>query len=392
MSTIKPPFLAISDPSTSRALFNASCYFGVPDTDPEIASNQKIVNAIQEDGTLVPLSQPVSTSSGGVWVYNGSPVRLDISGDYSFTALNSQGAQVYHADSVDNPESGSDGFSGVVIAEKQVLAAGQVDVEFSNVGANESVFYIITTAGDQGVLSKDIDDGNGGDYTVKNSTTITLTSSKNDGDIVLGRQNDPTGQLVPVNDDAESLLVFDALSDAAASAVAGNLEAGNTVTLNGNAATGDGLGGDKYLVQLTTEANDDVNYLDLNGTLQLALKNNYYRFQNYSETIGTSSSAAGVLNINLDDGAVQTITLTESITSIAFVNYNPDPAFASTVTLRVEQDGVGGWGISWPASILWAGGTAPTVTAAAGAIDMFGFTTYDGGTTWKGFSLGANFS
>jgi len=386
MSKIDPPFLAVPDPNTSRALFNASCYFGVPDTDPEISANQKLVNAIQEDGTLVPLAQPVLTSSGGVWTYNGSPVRLDIDGDYSFTALNSQGAQTYHADTVSNPADGSAGFSGVVVREQQVLTAGQTTVVFSTVGANESVFYVETKVGDQGFLAKDID------YTVTDSVTIELTSSKNAGDIVVARQNDPTGQLVPVNDDAESLLVFAALSDAAASAVAGNLVAGDTVTLNGNAATGDGLGGDKYLVQVTGPANDGVNFLDLNGVLQLALQNNYYRFQNYSETIGVASSAAGVLNIDIDSGAVQTITLTESITSIAFVNFNPDSDYSSTVTLRVVQDGIGGWGVTWPAAIVWAGGVAPTVTSTANAVDMYGFTTYDGGVTWLGFSLGADFS
>lgn len=384
MSTIKPPFLAVPDPNTSRALFNASCYFGLPDTDPEITSNQKLVNAIQEDGTLVSLSQPVLTNSGGVWVYNGSPVRLDISGDYSFTANNSQGAEVYHADRVSNPESGSDGFSGVVIIENQTLTAGQLDVVFEDVGANESVFYIETKIGDQGFLAKDID------YVVKNSTTITLTSSKNAGDVIQGRQNDPTGQLVPVNDDADSLLVFDSLSDAQSSAVAENLIAGNTVTLNGNAATGDGLGGDKYIAQLTTEVNDGVNYLDLNGTLQLALKDNYYRFQNYSEKLGTASSSAGVINIDLNQGLTQSITLTESITSLTFINSNPLVGYSSSLTLRVIQDGVGSWGLSWPSNILWSG-PAPSLTPTAGAVDMFGFSTYDGGANWYGFALGSNF-
>ena len=390
MSTIQPPFLSVPDPNTSRALFNASCYFGVPDTDPEIESNQKLVRAIQENGTLVSLDQPVSTNSGGLWVYNGSVVRLDISGDYSFTALNSQGAQAYHADRVDNPEDGSSGFSGVVIPEKQVLTSGQLDVTFSTVGANEAVFYYITTYADQGVLSKDLGDGNGGDYVVKNSTTITLTSSKNTGDIILGRQNDPTGQLVPVNDDAESLLVFPALSDAAASAASGNLVAGDTVTLNGLSATGDGLGGDKYLVQLTAVANDGVNYLDLNGTLQLAIQNNYYRFQNYAEKIGTAASAAGVLNIDLNAGVVQEITLTESITSMTFINFNSLSGYSNTITLKITQDGVGSWGVAWPPSVRWAGGVSPTVTLAANATDRFAFTT-DDGVTWDGFTLGANF-
>jgi hypothetical protein len=386
MTEITNPYIYIPDPDKSRALFNAKLYFGLPDTDPTIASNQKLVRGIQEDGIPVSLAQPVLTNSGGVPELNGKPLRLDVSGDYSFTALDRLDVQKYYAPNVENPESGSDGFSGVVVIEDQELSLGQLDVTFSNVGANESVFYLQTNIGDQGFLAKDID------YTVKNSTTITLTSSKNAGDKVIGRQNDPTGQLVPVNDDAESLLVFSDLAGAAASAASGKLTAGNTVTLNGNAVSGDGLGGDKYLVQVTGPANDGVNYLDLNGTLQLALQNNYYRFQNYSESIVTATSTAGVLNLNLDSGASQQITLTESVSSLAFVNFNPNSDYSSTITLKVQQDGVGSWGITWPGTIVWAGGTAPTVTLAANSIDIFGFTTYDAGATWFGFSLGADFS
>ena len=71
---------------------------------------------------------------------------------------------------------------------------------------------------------------------------------------------------------------------------------------------------------------------------------------------------------------------------------NPDSDYSSTITLRVVQDGVGGYGVTWPASIVWAGGTAPTVTSTANASDIYGFTTYDSGVTWYGFSLGQDFS
>jgi hypothetical protein len=386
MTEITNPYIYIPDPDQSRALFNAKLYFGLQDTDPTISTNQKLVKGIQEDGIPVSLAQPILTNSGGVPELNGKPLRLDISGNYSFTALSRLDVQKYYAPNVENIESGSDGFSGVVVIENNTLILGQTTVTLATVGANESVFYIHTAIGDQGFLAKDID------YTVTDSTTIELTGSKNAGDIVVARQNDPTGQLVPVNDDAKALLVFSALSDAAASAVAGNLIAGDTVTLNGNSASGDGLGGDKYLVQVTGPANDGVNYLDLNVTLQLSLKNNYYRFQNYSETIATAVSSAGVLNINLNDGASQQTILTENISSLTFVNFNPIATHSSTVTLKVQQDGVGNFGIVWPASIVWSGGTAPTVTLAADSIDLFGFTTYDAGITWFGFSLGADFS
>ena len=39
---------------------------------------------------------------------------------------------------------------------------------------------------------------------------------------------------------------------------------------------------------------------------------------------------------------------------------------------------------TWPTSVKWAGGTAPTLTAAG--VDILTFYTRDGGTIWRGFA------
>ena len=130
----------------------------------------------------------------------------------------------------------------------------------------------------------------------------------------------------------------------------------------------------------------------MNGTLQLALQSNYYRFQNYAETKATATLNAGTISIDFNDGLSQTVTLTENVTDVTFANFNPSSSYISNVTLRVTQDGIGGRTITWPVSILWAGGAAPTVSAGAGEVDIYGFTTYDGGSTWFGFSLGQGFA
>ena len=46
----------------------------------------------------------------------------------------------------------------------------------------------------------------------------------------------------------------------------------------------------------------------------------------------------------------------------------------------------GAYTVTFPASVKWAGGTAPTLTASG--YDDLGFFTIDGGTTWQGFVLG----
>jgi len=46
-------------------------------------------------------------------------------------------------------------------------------------------------------------------------------------------------------------------------------------------------------------------------------------------------------------------------------------------TLKIAQDGTGGHTVTWNAIYKFAGGTAPTVSVGAGAVDVFRFL-YDG--------------
>lgn len=75
---------------------SGSIYVGKPDTDPTVVGNRVTVTGMKEDGTTVTMSQPISTSAGGIPLYNGSPVVLSVYGDYSLTVLNSLGSQVYY--------------------------------------------------------------------------------------------------------------------------------------------------------------------------------------------------------------------------------------------------------------------------------------------------------
>lgn len=100
MSTINFPIIYIPDPEQGRPLFFGKVFVGQPDLDPEIVGNQKQLNVVQEDGTVVPVSQPLILSAGGVPVYNGSPVRLDVAGNYSIKILSKLDVQVYYVDNV----------------------------------------------------------------------------------------------------------------------------------------------------------------------------------------------------------------------------------------------------------------------------------------------------
>ncbi len=55
------------------------------------------------------------------------------------------------------------------------------------------------------------------------------------------------------------------------------------------------------------------------------------------------------------------------------------------VRLYLKQDTTGGRLVTWPSSIRWAGGAPPTLSTAAGLVDVVHLGTLDGGQTWEGF-------
>ncbi len=57
--------------------------------------------------------------------------------------------------------------------------------------------------------------------------------------------------------------------------------------------------------------------------------------------------------------------------------------------LELLQDGTGSRIVTWPGSVVWPGGSAPTLTTTAGATDILLFESRDGGTTWFGYLTGA---
>ncbi len=105
--------------------------------------------------------------------------------------------------------------------------------------------------------------------------------------------------------------------------------------------------------------------------------------QDYTE-INTASSQSSAYTINLANGNVFSLTLTGTVT-ISFSNV---PASnASSVTLFLIQDGTGSRTVVWPGSVIWPGGTAPTLTTTASHVDMIVLMTTNAGTTWRAASV-----
>lgn len=102
-----------------------------------------------------------------------------------------------------------------------------------------------------------------------------------------------------------------------------------------------------------------------------------------NEPVTTANSGTSYA-LNLSNGPNFVITLTGNCT---FTITNP-PANASAFNLVLKQDGSGSKTVTWPSSVDWALGSAPTISSAANSVDIFTFYTVDGGTNWFGFMAG----
>lgn len=84
-----------------------------------------------------------------------------------------------------------------------------------------------------------------------------------------------------------------------------------------------------------------------------------------------ASSSSGTLTLNFTATQVFTVTTTENISTITVSN----PVAGQKVTIIFTQGA--SHTIAFPAGWKWAGGTAPTFTTGAGAIDIVSVL-YDG--------------
>lgn len=105
----------------------------------------------------------------------------------------------------------------------------------------------------------------------------------------------------------------------------------------------------------------------------------------YTEEL-VSASTSTAYTISLANGSVQYLTLTGNCTYTF-----PTPAAGKSFTLVQKQDGTGSRTVTWPASVKWPAGTAPTITATASKADKFVFTAIDS-SSWLGSVAGQNYT
>jgi hypothetical protein len=108
------------------------------------------------------------------------------------------------------------------------------------------------------------------------------------------------------------------------------------------------------------------------------------------ETCVANATSGSTDTISLTDGNVHNVTLTANCT----FTFSAPPASGTSgsFTLFLNQDGTGSRTATWPGTVKWAGGTAPTLTTTASRTDILVFTTIDAGSIWYGAVSGQDFS
>ena len=178
----------------------------------------------------------------------------------------------------------------------------------------------------------------------------------------------------------------------------GNIDAGN-LNLTGLLAVGSAGNGNISGVSVLTAGNVDAGNVNVTEAIVVA--------GGAGGTISTGNVDAG--NVNVTDGilagyyietylaltgttvaidctAASVFSLTTSgATTFSFTNVPSTANTALGLTLEVTAGGT--HTLTWPASVKWAGGSAPDAPASS-ETNIYGFYTRDAGTNWYGFLSG----
>ena len=98
---------------------------------------------------------------------------------------------------------------------------------------------------------------------------------------------------------------------------------------------------------------------------------NYFREETMAHVFldeYNNGNSGATKTITWTNGNKQKLTLTGNCT-FTFVA----PAGACSITLKLIQDNTGNRTITWPATVKWPAGTAPTLTTAGNAVDIISF-------------------
>lgn len=117
----------------------------------------------------------------------------------------------------------------------------------------------------------------------------------------------------------------------------------------------------------------------------------------YLAVAGQHTAGKATTEVTLSDGA--TITINCALSNVFQVTLGgnrtiaapTNPLRGQMIVLIVRQDATGSRTLTWNSVFTWPGGTAPTLSTAANAVDVIGFVYDYAATKWRGVA-NLNFS
>lgn len=110
------------------------------------------------------------------------------------------------------------------------------------------------------------------------------------------------------------------------------------------------------------------------------------RLKDYAIESDSEVVSANAVTLTYSDGPAFEVDLEAATGTVTItISGGPPTGTYGEIIVKVQQDTTASRTITWAGGTFeWPGGTAPTMTAAADAIDIYHFSTWNGGTTWWG--------
>ena len=330
----------------------------VSSTDPTNDQYMKYSTSSNEWQMVSVVGDDKLTTKGDLLVYNtvDSETRLPVGTNDNLLTANSSATNGVDWQAVSVAD------EAITNAKLAHMAANTVKVRDANSSGDPSDKAV----GDTQIL---IGDGTG------------FTAAALSGDVTMAN----TGAVTIANDAVEQAMIADdavgADQLASNSVVSASIVDGTIVNADVNASAA---------IDASKTTAVPLSGGTMTGTLQMADQIvQRPEIKDYAETYN-ASSGNGTVDLDLETGNVFQHTASGGNVTFTFSN-PPASGKAGSFTLKWIQDSSDRT-ITWPASVDWAGGSAPTVTSGSAKVDIYVFTTFDAGSTWYGFQSGADMS
>ena len=354
---------------------------GIRFCDPPPSGSTLFITQI---GTATTLDVPADNSVTSAKIQDGAVATADLAADAVTGAKIADDAidsEHYTDGSIDHAHLANDCIDGDNIQDDVVnsehIAAGAVDLEhMSSESVDEDNLYISNAGSNGQFLSKQ--SGNNGGLTWATPTdtnTNILSGGTIAGDVVLDNAThsgfditwDESDKAIEFADSVKAILGtggdFEIFHDGTNSHIensTGYLHVKSDSFSLGAKSVGENM--------ILATANGAVELFH-DGTKELSTKAGGAKLWGHSEQIVTALTSAGTVTIDFGLSNHFSCTMGHNIT---FANPSTE-SVGQSGTITLTQDGTGSRTAAWGTQFLWAGGTAPTLTTTANAVDRIDY-------------------